>query len=61
MRKNIKVHLQHKALDCRDMGQTEFEYNNQSLCGYVRDIVSSSVSDVTCKLCLKKIKDKEYV
>lgn len=45
-------------LDARNQGQTQYEYEHSTICGYVRDHVSFRNKAVTCKACLKRIKSK---
>ena len=52
----MKKHLKILGVDYRDEGQTQFEYNHQSLCGYVRKNVTRDAVLVTCKKCLSIIK-----
>jgi hypothetical protein len=47
----MKTHLRILAADCRDVGQTEYEYSHLAACGYVRDNVTFTKSLVDCKLC----------
>lgn len=55
-----KVHLKINGVDCRDMGQTEYEYSHQAACGYVRDRVTTNGDAVDCKLCLRSDEMKHY-
>ena len=48
-----KVHLKVKGVDARGHGQTQFEYDHQAACGYVRDNVTSDIDDVDCFYCLR--------
>ena len=48
-----KVHYRVFEPDCRYQGQSEFDYQHQTICGYVRDIVTVYPIEVTCKFCLK--------
>ena len=50
----LKTHLRVTGVDARDSHQTEFEYSHQAKCGYVRDLVSLDIEDVTCKLCIRE-------
>ena len=50
----LKTHLRVTGVDYRTCGQTEFEYSHQAKCGYVRDLVSWDINDVTCKLCIRE-------
>ena len=49
------VHLQVTGVDCRNQGQSEYEYRHQTACGYVRHKVTFIISDVTCKICLREL------
>ena len=51
----IKTHLKVSGVDCRGQGQTDFEYEHQTACGYVRDDVTRDGDGVDCKLCLNSI------
>ncbi len=51
----MKIHRRIQGPDFRNHGQTEFEYSHTAACGYVRDIVISKDSEVTCKLCKREI------
>ena len=53
-----KVHLKVSGVDARHQGQTQFEYDHQAACGYVRDLVSTKESQVTCFFCKKQITSK---
>ena len=48
-----KTHYRVVGIDCRNQGQSEYEFNHQTACGYVRDDVSIDPGKVTCKLCLR--------
>ena len=50
----VKTHLKITGADFRDSGQTEFEYRHQTKCGYVRDLVTRNLAEVTCKICLRE-------
>lgn len=39
----------------RSCGQTDYEYKHSTLCGYVRDKVTSNDAEVTCNLCLREM------
>ena len=56
----MKTHLKVSGFDCRDQGQTEFEYSHQTACGYVRKEVTTNGDGVDCKLCLKSEDMKHY-
>lgn len=49
----MKTHLRVRGVDCRDIGQTQFEYEHQTACGYVRDKITDDPNKVTCQECLK--------
>tara|TARA_B100002049_G_scaffold223617_1_gene194303 strand:+ start:10476 stop:10646 length:171 start_codon:yes stop_codon:yes gene_type:complete len=49
-----KIHLKTVGIDARQQGQTEFEYENQTMCGYVRKNVTRDIKKVTCFFCRKK-------
>lgn len=55
-----KTHYKISGVDCRNQGQTEFEYSHQTACGYVRESVSANGDDVDCELCLKSIHMVHY-
>ena len=46
-----KTHYKIIGTDARNQGQTEFEYQNQTACGYVRDSVTDNPDQVDCELC----------
>jgi len=50
-----KVHLKTFGVDARNQGQTQFEYDHQAACGYVRNLVTKDKSKVTCLFCKKQI------
>jgi hypothetical protein len=54
-----KVHLKVTGVDCRNIGQTEFEYLHQTSCGYVRKEVSAIEDEVTCFYCLSLVKQEK--
>lgn len=56
----MKTHFRIIGVDCRDGGQTEFEYTHQTACGYVRDKVSFDGDCVDCKFCLRSDGMKHY-
>lgn len=56
----MKTHYKVTGVDCRDGGQTEFEYSHQTACGYVRDNVTTNGDYVDCELCLKSEAMKHY-
>ena len=49
----MKMHYKISGVDCRNQGQSEYEYHHQTACGYVRENVTTNVDAVDCKLCLK--------
>lgn len=55
-----KTHLKVSGVDCREQGQTEYEYEHQAACGYVRDEVTSNGDNVDCKWCLNSIHMVHY-
>ena len=55
-----KVHIRHRAVDYRHMSQTQYEYDHQTGCGYVRENVTYDGDFVTCKLCLKSDAMEHY-
>ena len=48
-----KTHFKVAGIDCRSLGQTQYEYSHQTACGYVRDNVTRDGDGVDCKVCLK--------
>ncbi len=50
-----KTHLKVNGADYRDSGQTEYEYEHQAACGYVRKSVSRNEDSVDCRHCLNSI------
>lgn len=48
----MKTHLMVLGVDCRNMGQTEYEYTHQAACGYVRENVTRNKHSVDCKICI---------
>lgn len=53
-----KTHLKVTGADHRNSGQTQFEYDHQTACGYVRDNITRNSKQVDCKLCIKAKKIK---
>ena len=51
----LKTHYKVAGVDARNQGQTEYEYANQTACGYVRDNVTTDGDGVDCKQCLNSI------
>lgn len=56
----MKTHLKIVGVDCRNMGQSEYDFTHQTACGYVRDNVTTNEDDVDCKLCLRSEEMKHY-
>lgn len=50
-----KTHKYQSHGDYRSAGQSQYEYDHSTACGYVRDEATRAGSEVTCKLCLRKI------
>jgi hypothetical protein len=50
-----KMHLKVSGVDCRDQGQTQYEFDHQAACGYVRENVTRHAVLVDCKLCLREM------
>ncbi|ATC60212.1 hypothetical protein [Vibrio anguillarum] len=48
-----KTHLKVSGVDARESGQTQFEYDHQTACGYVRNSVTINMDDVDCQHCLR--------
>jgi len=48
-----KMHYRIIGPDCRDQGQTEYEYNHTAACGYVRSNATFNSEKVDCRHCLK--------
>lgn len=55
-----KTHLKVTGVDCRGIGQSQFEYDHQTACGYVRDKVIRNEDYVDCKLCLRSKEMDHY-
>lgn len=51
----IKVHKYVKGWDYSNHGQTKYEFNHTSACGFVRRHVTSKDEDVTCFYCKGEI------
>ncbi len=47
------AHFKIEGVDCRDIGQTEYEYRHQAACGYVRENVTTEINSVDCFYCLR--------
>lgn len=56
MTKPSKIHKRTFENDYRNMGQTDWEYEHTTKCGYTRENVTTKDSEVTCKLCLREMK-----
>jgi len=57
----MKTHFMKKGADYRGCGQTDFEYANNSLCGYVRKLVTENEGMVTCYYCKRLMKNAKTV
>ncbi|OEE38252.1 hypothetical protein A1QO_02425 [Vibrio genomosp. F10 str. ZF-129] len=55
-----KTHLKVSGVDARESGQTQFEYDHQTACGYVRDSVTRNMDHVDCKHCLRSKEMQHY-
>ncbi len=55
-----KTHLKITGVDCRDRGQTQFEFTHQTACGYVRDNVTTNMDEVDCFYCLRSKEMEHY-
>ena len=55
-----KKHLKIDGVDARAQGQTDFEYEHQTACGYVRENITRDGDGVECKLCLNSIHMVNY-
>ena len=51
-----KVHFKVSGVDCRKSGQTQYEYEHQTACRYVRKNVTTETAKVTCFYCKRLIK-----
>ena len=49
----LKTHYKVRGVDARTRGQSQYDYDHQTACGYVRDRVSEDGDSVDCKLCLR--------
>ena len=56
----MKTHLKIKGVDYRGRGQSNFEYEHQTACGYVRVDVTTNEDLVDCKHCLKSEAMEKY-
>ena len=50
------MHLQVPGVDYRKHGQTNYEFEHQAACGYVRKYVTRDKKIVECKYCLNVMK-----
>ncbi|MGZ5055349.1 MAG: hypothetical protein ACXWAT_10470 [Methylobacter sp.] len=50
-----KTHKYQSHGDHRNAGQSQYEYEHSTACGYVHDTVTREDSAVTCKLCRREI------
>ncbi|MBT2909681.1 hypothetical protein PL84_03675 [Vibrio anguillarum] len=55
-----KTHLKVKGIDARNSGQTQYEYEHQTACGYVRDNVTRDMDSVDCFYCLRSEEMRHY-
>jgi hypothetical protein len=55
-----KTHLKITGVDCRDQGQTQYEYSHQAACGYTRDNVTRNEDSVDCFYCLRSKEMEHY-
>jgi hypothetical protein len=53
-----KIHLSDFIADYRGRGQSGYDYEHQTACGYVRSEVTRYAALVDCKLCIREIKAK---
>ena len=51
----MKTHFKILGVDLRENGQSEYEYQHQTACGYVRKNVTKNGDLVDCKLCLQSL------
>lgn len=54
----MKTHLKVSGVDCRNIGQTQYEYEHQTACGYVRKNITTDKEKVTCYYC-KRINNQQ--
>ena len=52
----VAIHKRVIGHDHRGFGQTDYEFKHTTACGYVREKVTLDDKEVTCKLCLRKMK-----
>lgn len=57
----FKVHKFERGSDCRNMGQSDFEYEHTAVCGYVRKNVTKDDSKVTCFYCKKQMNKRQEI
>jgi len=50
-----KTHKRVSGPDHRNAGQTTYEFEHTSACGYVRGNLARHDDEVTCKVCLRKL------
>ena len=55
-----QTHYKVLGIDARNQGQSQYEFDHQAACGYVRDEVTKNGDAVTCKLCLRSEHMKQY-
>lgn len=55
----MAVHLREAGGREQRHSETYYEYLHQTECGYVRTSVTYYREDVTCKLCLRKMKESK--
>ncbi|MDH0450897.1 hypothetical protein [Shewanella sp. GD04112] len=48
-----KTHLKIIGVDRRSQGQSQFEHDHQTACGFVRVQVTSNMDQVDCLFCLR--------
>ena len=51
----MKMHFKVVGPDCRNQGQTDYEFNHTAACGYVRKAITESTDRVDCFYCLKQM------
>ena len=56
----MKTHLRILGVDRRNQGQTEYEHDHQTACGYVRCAVTFSQDAVDCFYCIRSEEMKHY-
>ncbi|MFU7504045.1 hypothetical protein ACA544_02585 [Vibrio cholerae] len=55
-----KTHLKISGVDKRNSGQTQFEFEHQTACGYVRDNVTTNMDAADCFYCLRSKEMEHY-